>query len=89
MKARKLRILRKKHGISLHDLSAATGLSPQRISEIELNQRRITPEVEERIRMGLEKMIAQRKTQAIALWEDYSKHSKTLLKIVEGSTYEL
>ena len=89
MKARKLRILRKKHGISLHDLPAAAGLSPQRISEIELNQRRITPEVEEKLKMGLEKMIAQRKTEAAALRKDYSKHGKTLLKIVEDSTYEL
>ena len=89
MKARKLRILRKKHGISLHDLSAATGLSPQRISEIELNQRRITPEVEERVKRGIEKMLAQRKAQVAALRKDYSKHGKTLLKIVEDTTYEL
>ena len=48
MLVRKMRLLRHKHHINLTDLSRFCGLSPQRLSEIELNVEGLLPATEER-----------------------------------------
>ena len=76
---RKLRLLRLKYHISLVELSRASGLTPQRISELELGSGNILAATEQKLQNGMEQVIKQRKEALVALQNDYLQHKDTLM----------
>lgn len=89
MEARKLRFLRLKYHISLRELARACGISPQRISEIELTPGNISDKTVCRIHDGMEQVITQREAMVSSLRQDYTVHGHTIFDEVEESGYEL
>ena len=89
MKVRKMRLLRQKHGITRPELGKACNLSPQRISEIELNVGGITQATEQKLQQGFRNIVAQRSASLIALSDDLSRYGDSLFDAVEETTYEL
>ena len=89
MKVRKMRLLRMKHNISCPELGRAVGLSPQRISEIELGDTSVEPTTIEKIQSAFSTVIATRTEELHTLRNDYTKHKNDLLNVVEENTYEL
>ena len=89
MKARKIRLLRKKYRISLTELADACGLSEQRVSEIELGVTPLSTATAEKIRSGFEKLMEQHREMLLHLNQDYTKHRETLFEPVEEIDYEL
>ena len=89
MKARKIRLLRRKYRISLSELAAACGLSGQRVSEIELGITPLSTATAAKIRSGFEKLMEQQQVMLLRLNQDYAKHRETLLEPVEEIDYEL
>lgn len=89
MQVRKMRLLRQKHHITRTDLGRACGLSPQRISEIELSVQRLTPVTEEKLRQAFSLVAEERRCQLSSLHCDLEHYSKSLFDAVEESAYEL
>lgn len=89
MKVRKLRLLRRKHAISYAELGKTCRLSPQRISEIELSERRLEPETEMKIKNGISELIRQRRNALAVLQVDYQRDRDRLFDFVEVSKDEL
>ena len=89
MRARKLRLLRNKHHISLGELGQACGISNQRISTIELGDGYLTEKTGEKIQEGFRQIIERRRRMLLRLCEDYENHKDTLLEQVEEDEYEL
>ena len=89
MKARKIRLLRKKYRISLTELADACGLSEQRLSEIELGVTPLSPATTIKIQSGFEKLMEQHREMLLHLNQDYAKHRETLSEPVEEIGYEL
>ena len=89
MKARKIRLLRKKYRISLTELADACGLSEQRVSEIELGVTPLSPATTIKIQSGFEKLMEQHREMLLHLNQDYAKHRETLSEPVEEIGYEL
>lgn len=91
MPVRKLRVLRIKHGVSLHELSRACGISHQRLSEIELNatDSEITQDTVRKLREGFYKVLTQRTKKLIYLYEDIRKHEKSLFVLVEETDNDI
>lgn len=89
MKARKIRLLRKKYRISLTELADACGLSEQRVSEIELGVTPLSPSTTTKIQSGFEKLMEQHQAMLLHLNQDYAKHKETLSESVEEIGYEL
>ena len=90
MRARKMRLLRIKYQISRLELGEVCGLSPQRISEIELNaEPEATEETLIKVQSAFAAVIERRRRALEALEQDFANHKKTLLEGVEETTYEL
>ena len=89
METRKIRLLRQKYHISLQELAHACGISPQRVSEIELTPGPVSYKTVRRIRGGLEQVIAKREAMLGALQRDCEAHSASILDLVEEIGYEL
>lgn len=89
MQVRKMRLLRHKYGITCPELGRACGLSPQRISEIELSAQRLTPVTEEKLRQAFSLVAEERRCQLSSLHCDLEHYSKSLFDAVEESAYEL
>lgn len=90
MLVRKMRILRMKYQITLPELARYCGLSPQRISEIELNAEVILDEATAvKVTGAFSDVIMQRRFMMEHLESAYLKHKDTLLDAVEETTYEL
>ena len=89
MRARKIRLLRNKHHISLGELGKACGISNQRISKIELGDSYLTEKTGEKIQEGFRQIIECRRRMLLRLCEDYENHKDTLLEQVEEDEYEL
>lgn len=82
MQVRKLRVLRLKYHISLVELSCACGISPQRLSEIELNPGRIADATVAKLLNGLTDVIHRRQCTQIALQADFERTKSTLMEPV-------
>ena len=90
MKVRKMRLLRLKSGVLRRDLGELWGLSPQRISEIELNPApEVSDDTQRRLKSAFKMLIEQRQKQMDDLRHDYMDMESSLLEGVEETTYEL
>ena len=89
MQVRKLRLLRLKYRISLMELSRTTGLTPQRISEIELNAGNMQDATVQKLVEGIEQVIFQRQKDLTALQNDFQLHKDTLMEMVGEADYGL
>lgn len=89
MQVRKLRVLRLKYHISLVELSRACGISPQRISEIELNPGGITDVTVAKLLDGLADVIQRRSHTQLALQADFDRTKYTLMEPVGETDYAL
>lgn len=89
MEVRKMRLLRHKYGITRVDLGNACGISPQRISEIELNTEGLTEATMEKIRLGFETILCTKISKTAELFNDFLLHRSTLFDAVKETSYEL
>lgn len=90
MQVRKMRLLRLKYQISLPELAQFCGISPQRISEIELNPDvRLDRHTAAKVNDAFASAVEQRYATLEQLESEYHKHKDTLLDCVEETTYEL
>ena len=89
MRVRKLRLLRLKYHISLVELSRASGLTPQRISELELGSGNTLAVTEKKLLDGLAVVIQEREKSQIALQHDYLQYKDTLMELVGETDYAL
>ena len=90
MKVRKMRILRHKYHISRKDLATLCGVSPQRISRIELEDYfGLESSMAKRIREAFETIIASRQSELSTLRTDFEKNKESLFDRVEEIGYEL
>ncbi len=89
MQVRKMRLLRHKHNITRPELGRACGLSPQRISEIELGVERLAPSTEEKLWHAFYAVAEQRKANVLSLTGDLTRHGGSLFDAVEEAGYEL
>ncbi len=89
MLVRKMRLLRHKHHIYLTDLSRFCGLSPQRLSEIELNVEGLLPATEEKVRQALYAAAGQREAELSSLRSDLERYGDSLFETVKESDYAL
>lgn len=90
MKVRKMRLLRIKHQISLSELARFCGVSPQHISEIELNaEPKLRKETSAKLLAAFSKAIEERNNEMVGLQQDFLNHKDTLMEGVEETTYEL
>ena len=89
VQVRKMRLLRHKHGITRPELGRACGLSPQRISEIELNMECLTPATGEKLRKGFYAVAARREDSLTSLRGDLARYESSLFEAVEEAVYEL
>lgn len=65
-----IRLLRLKHSISLVELKAVTGLSTQRLSQVELQPEKSTERQKDFMCRALDRVAAARKERAAALERD-------------------
>ena len=86
---RKLRLLRLKYHISLVELSLASGLSPQRISELELGSGNILTATEQKLQNGMEQVIRRRREALATLQNDFQRHKNTLMEPVGETDHDL
>ena len=89
MQVRKMRLLRHKHRITRLELGRACGLSPQRISEIELSAENLTQATGEKLRKGFYAVAAQREASLASLCGDLARYENGLFEAVEEAVYEL
>lgn len=89
MEARKMRLLRIKHGITRQELGDACGLSGQRISELEFSLGQLRPETEAKLQQGFAFVVQKRRVQLMELERDYWRYRETLLAPVEDTSNEL
>ncbi len=89
MKVRKMRLLRLKYKISCPELGKTIGLSPQRISEIELSSTGIEKATQMKIHSAFLKVIENRRAELFNLTEDFLSHEGSLTAMVEEHSYEL
>lgn len=89
MQVRKLRLLRLKYRISLMELSRVTGLTPQRVSEIELNAGNLQDATVQKLVEGIEQVILLRQKDHTALQYDFQLHKDTLMEMVGEADYVL
>ena len=82
MHVRNLRVLRLKYHISLTELSQTSGLSSQRISQLELSTGHVTDGTVQKLLDGLEQAISQRLQSQLALQADFQKHQNSLMELV-------
>ena len=83
MQTRRMRLLREKHGVSVTELSRHCGISPQRLSLIELGTKPITLHKKRLIEAAFSDLIATRQRDLSALKSDFKKYRNRLLDFVE------
>ena len=89
MKVRKIRLLRLKYGITCKELGVASGISAQRVSQIELCEEGITEATMIKLKKGLERIIRDREKSSEALAAAYEVHKDSLFELVMETAYEL
>lgn len=83
MQCRLMRLLRIKHGITTRELARCTGLSQQRISELELTDQQPQEKTKALIAQGFHQVARSRQASHADLMEDLSKYDGMLLAAVE------
>lgn len=83
-----LRRLRLNYGITLGELAGAAHISVQHMSRAELQQTPPTWSLEQKCETALERLIAQRRSAARALEQDYGAVKGHLLDSVEEDGHE-
>lgn len=78
----RFRAFRMKCRISLAELSQASGISIQRISQIELMDCPLTPHIEEQLTRALEVVLLRRNANAVAAIADYREQKGLLFLAV-------
>ena len=78
----KLRVFRVKHRISLAEPAQSSGVSIQRISQIELMDCPLTPHIEEQLTRALEVVLLRRNANAVAAIADYREQKGRLFLAV-------
>ena len=88
MKQKRMRQLRDKYGISLRELERYSSLTPQRLSQIELDTRPVVPRTKQHIETAFTDLIAARRQNISALEADFQTYRNNLLDFVdeEGRT---
>lgn len=82
----KIRRLRRKYHIRLHELADAAHTTHQLISRIELGKEPAIKSNVELLQRGLEEVIKRREVDNRRLAEEYSASRTTLLELVEVDT---
>ena len=70
-KVLRCRLFRQRHRISLSELAAAAGVSVQRISQLELMERPLTPHGQALLRRAIEAALLHRRAGATAALREY------------------
>lgn len=78
-----LRVLRRRHRITLLELATSSGMSNQHLSRLELAICSGTPGQEKKVGEGVETLIARRKSALENLEQDYLAHKGRLLERME------
>lgn len=90
MQVRKMRLFRLKYQITRKELGQACGLSPQRISEIELDPApMLNAETKEKLEKAFETVVERRRGEWTELYQTFAYHRDTLTNAVEETAYEL
>ena len=89
VQVRKMRLLRKKHHISLTDIGRFCGISKQRVQEIEMGYKPVSEDTAGRIADTFARIMEQRQAACRELYRDFQCHRETLMERVEEETYEL
>lgn len=76
------RVFRLRHRVSLNALARASGISKQRISEIELLERPITPEMKDRLLTAMVTVAHRKTTEAAHTLADLCMEKKLLFRVV-------
>ena len=84
MKQKRMRQLRDKYGISLRELERYSSLTPQRLSQIELDTRPVVPRTKQHMETAFKRLIKARRQNLADLEADFQKHRRNLLDIVDG-----
>ena len=84
-----MRFLKLIHHINLTDLSRFCGLSPQRLSEIELNVEGLLPATEEKVRQAFYAAADQREAELSSLRSDLERYGDSLFETIKESDYAL
>lgn len=84
-----LRILRRRHHISLKELHYHSGFSGQYISQLELGRYSSTPRNEQALDHAFRAVIAARKAALEQLEQEYDAHEGNLLRLLEVEADEL
>lgn len=83
-----MRMLRLKHGISYTELSNASGISSQRLSQIELKPYQSTPYHRELVKSAMTDVVKMRKAALKSLEEDISLYGDRLLDFPQKEMIE-
>ena len=79
----RLRVQRRKYGITLVELSAAAGICNQQLSRLELGVRPRSTRREQRVSQAMIALIAARQSGVEALEQDVHTFNGRLLELVE------
>ena len=79
MQHRRMRLLRKKHGVSMTQLSRHSDISHQRLYEIELGATEATLHMSLLVETAFSRLISERRRELSALESDFQMYRKTLL----------
>jgi len=80
--------LRRLHQISLYEMEAASGLSNQYISCVELGKIHATPQLSQKMDAAMERLIVRRKQDLLLLEADLAKYRGRLLELAEDKPHE-
>ena len=70
-KVLQFRLFRLRHGIPLRDIAIETGISLQRISQIELAERHVKLDTQNRLANAIETVLLQKQQKTATALEDY------------------
>ncbi len=86
---RKMRLIRLKYGITHRELGELCGMSPQRISEIELSDAKLEESTEAKLRSAFNAVAVKRGIGLSGLQATLLRHTDTIFDTVEETEYEL
>lgn len=90
VRVRMMRVFRLKYHISRPELGRESGLSPQRISEIELStEPELTDETRAKMQGAFEAVMERRLSQCREMARDFERSKGALFDGVEETAYEL
>lgn len=88
-KVRKFRLLRLQYHITRAELAEAAGISPQRVSQLELDLTYRPKKAERKIAMAFEQVISSRGERVDGLRQTFQRHRDSLMEPVEETNHEL